>query len=281
MMSSANKLTSAGHALSDTGWLDVHFQSAREEYEASLRWVGMQPGWIILDAGCGGGGFLPLMSELVGVEGRVTAMDLAPENVAHVEALIAEGKVTGNVETRVGSLLAMPFEDHTFDCVWSANVVQYLTEDEFERAIAEMKRVLKPGGTLALKDFDVSVVQFIPMDPGIVDRHFDLYRAEYAKSGKLSAACGPYLAARLRRAGLLGIQRKSWLVERWAPVGDATRSFASSALKRWSEMAAEYGATAADLQSWREAAADPDRFIDNPDFCFREGFVLAVGTTQK
>ena len=251
------------------------------EYEDSLRWVGIQSGWSVLDAGCGGGGFLPLMSELVSVKGKVMAMDLAPENVAHVKALMRDGKVTGNVDARVGSLLSLPFEDNTFDCVWSANVVQYLTEAEFELAVAEFKRVLKPGGTLALKDFDVSVVQFIPLDPGIIDRFFALYRASYAKTGTLSAACGPYLSARLRAAGISGIQRKAWLVERWAPVSPATRSFAESCLMRWAEKAAEYGVTPADLQIWRDAAANPSLLIDNPDFCFREGFVVALGKVKK
>ena len=117
-------------------------------------------------------------------------------------------------------------------------------------------------------------------DPGIIDRYFALYRAAYAKTGTLSAGCGPYLPARLRSAGVSEIQRKAWLVERWAPVAPATRSFAASCLKRWAEMAAEYGVTPADLKIWRDTAANPDFLIDNPDFCFREGFVVAVGKVK-
>ncbi len=64
----STKLTSTGHALADASWLDTHFQSARPEYEEALRSVGIEAGWKVLDAGCGGGGFLPLMSELVGPE---------------------------------------------------------------------------------------------------------------------------------------------------------------------------------------------------------------------
>ena len=49
-------MTSTGHALSDAPWLDVHFESARAEYEDALRFVGILPGWTVLDAGCGPGG---------------------------------------------------------------------------------------------------------------------------------------------------------------------------------------------------------------------------------
>src|SRR4029079_5795010 len=46
-------MTSTGHALSDAPWLDAHFESARAEYEDAIRFVGILPGWTVLDAGCG------------------------------------------------------------------------------------------------------------------------------------------------------------------------------------------------------------------------------------
>src|SRR5262245_9978402 len=209
--------TSTGHAQAGTDWLDVHFQAARAEYEDALRYVGVQPGWRVLDAGCGGGGFLPLMCQLVGSQGAVVALDLAPENVAHVEALVREGSLPTNVAARVGSLLSLPYQDGTFDCVWSANVVQYLSDAEFGQAVAEFKRVLKPGGTLAIKDLDDTLTQFFPMDPGLMARFGLARRAQSAQAGAIGLSCGPTLPSRLRRTGLTDIRRKSWLVERWNP----------------------------------------------------------------
>ena len=54
------KATSTGHAQAGTDWLDAHFQAARAEYEDALCYVGVQPGWRVLDAGCGGGAQLPI-----------------------------------------------------------------------------------------------------------------------------------------------------------------------------------------------------------------------------
>ena len=88
-------MTSTGHAASDAPWLDAHFESARAEYEEALRFVGIKPGWTVLDAGCGSGGYVPLICELVGSTGRVTALDLAPENIAQVERLVQRGALRG------------------------------------------------------------------------------------------------------------------------------------------------------------------------------------------
>lgn len=101
-------MTSTGHALSDALWLDAHLESARAEYEDALRFVGILPGWTVLDAGCGPGGYVPLICEHVGPTGGVAALDLAPENVAHVERLVREGNCAAPMETGVGSVLDLP-----------------------------------------------------------------------------------------------------------------------------------------------------------------------------
>jgi hypothetical protein len=61
--------SSTGQAMTDGAWLDVHFVTARPEYEAQLRAVGIRPGWRVLDAACGSGAFLPWLAELVGRPG--------------------------------------------------------------------------------------------------------------------------------------------------------------------------------------------------------------------
>jgi len=104
-------ITSTGHAVSDAPWLDVHFESARAEYEEALRFVGIEPGWTVLDAGCGSGGYVPLICKDVGSTGRVAALDLAPENIAHVERLLRDGRFSAPVDLRVGSVLDLPFAD--------------------------------------------------------------------------------------------------------------------------------------------------------------------------
>jgi ubiquinone/menaquinone biosynthesis C-methylase UbiE len=132
-------MMSTGHMASGASWLDAHFESARPKYEDALRFVEIGPGWTVLDAGCGAGGYVPLLCELVGAAGRVSALDLAPENIEYVERLVSEANGPASVDLHVGSVLELPFADAAFDCVWCANVAAYLTAAEFARVMGEFR----------------------------------------------------------------------------------------------------------------------------------------------
>ena len=114
-----------GHHLAEANWLDLHFETFRREYEAMLRAIGLEPGWRVLDAGCGSGSFLPLLAELVGPTGHVTALDVSPDNLARLDQRVASDGFTCPVVTRAGTVTALPYPDDYFDAVWSANVSQY------------------------------------------------------------------------------------------------------------------------------------------------------------
>jgi arsenite methyltransferase len=271
------RMTSTGHALSDAPWLDLHFQTARAEYEDSARFVGIQPGWMVLDAGCGSGGYIPLLCELVGPAGQVTALDLAPENVAQVQRLVEDGHCKSSVETRIGSVMDLPFADAVFDCVWCANVAQYLTEAQFTRVMAEFRRVTKPGGLVAVKDSDGTLLQVLPLDPAIWARQIAARRAKAKETGGMGPWCGSSLARFFRQAGLADVTRKGWLVERWAPLTPAARQFVTMGLRYHAGVAAEHDLPEADQEAWRAVGADPERLLNNPDFCVREYFVVTLG----
>ena len=181
------------------------------------------------------------------------------------------------MDLHVGSVLDLPFADATFDCVWCANVAAYLTEAEFARVMGEFRRVTKPGGLIAVKDLDVTLFQFLPLDPAILARLVAARRAKVADTGLLGAWCGPSLGPFFRQAGLEDIGRKGWLVERWAPLPPPTRQFVTMLLRFMAGLAAEHDVPPADREALRAAAADPDRLLDDPDFCSREAFVVTVG----
>ena len=274
-MAGAN-VTSTGHDLSTAQWLDTHFESARPEYESSLRQVGVKKGCAMLDAGCGNGGFLPILSELVGQEGSVAALDLAPENVAFIESNIRSGALPKIVKPHVGDVLAMPFPNGVFDHVWSANVAQYLTTSEFERMVSEFRRVAKPGALITIKEFDSSLMQLHPLANDCLARLW-AERRRRAVSDLIGPWGGTSIPSLLRKAGLLGVSAKGWLSERWAPAPNATRALLEVFISRWARMANQFDALAPDVAFWNEIAADPGRIIDAADFCYREFCVVATG----
>lgn len=269
--------SSTGQQLTGAGWLDAHFEACRPEYEAIVRGVGIAPGACVLDAGCGPGGFLPLLADLAGPTGLLTAVDLAPDNIAAVRERLGGGGLPCPLETRVGSLTALPFLDGSFDAAWCANVLMYLTDEELTAALAELRRVLRPGGLLALKEQDLGLGRLHPA-PVELSWHLNEAAARsaiYFRGGLRSCALGYWL----ERAGFMAVAQRTVLIERRAPLEPAARRYLGEAVGVWAGAAARLGLSAADQAGWR-SVADPDSsayLLARPDLYFCEGHVVATG----
>jgi SAM-dependent methyltransferase len=93
----------------------------------------------LLDAGCGTGFNLLTLSRL----GRATGVDLAPEAIAYCRER--------GVRAVRASLLALPIRDAAFDAVTSFDVIYHAWVTDDRAAVAEMARVLRPGGVLLVR----------------------------------------------------------------------------------------------------------------------------------
>jgi len=269
--------SSTGQALTGGAWLDVHFAAARPEYEVQLRAVGIQPGWRVLDAACGSGSFLPWLAELVGPTGSLAALDLAPENVALVERL-AEWALPCAVEAQLGNVLALPYPDDAFDAVWFANTSQYLTDAELATALAEFRRVVRPGGLVAVKETDPTAYRVEPAQPGLILR----YSQAAAKAGNvqvIGTLRAPALPRWLRVSGLTDVWRRSTLIERVAPHSPVVNAWLGGLFTYCGTLAANLELPPDDREFWgrmRDSAAR-ERFLSDPECWFIEMNVLTVG----
>ena len=102
----------------------------------------------VIDIGSGLGGPSRYLAATYGC--RVSGVDLTPEFVETATALTARVKLSNHVDFRVGSALSLPFQDASFDRAWSQNVAMNIADRP--RYYAEMHRVLRPGGWLAIQD---------------------------------------------------------------------------------------------------------------------------------
>lgn len=102
-----------------------------------------------VDAGCGIGLQALLLAEVVGHQGHVTGMDINQEFLNRAEKLIKKVGLSRQISFRYGDINKLPFEENTFDWLWSADAAGYPAEEPLP-LIKELTRVIKPGGQIAL-----------------------------------------------------------------------------------------------------------------------------------
>jgi ubiquinone/menaquinone biosynthesis C-methylase UbiE len=111
-----------------------------------LRVADLQPGERVLDVCCGTGVIARLAAERVGAGGSVTAIDIAPDMIDVARNLPSPAEPP--IEWHVGDATALPFPDDSYDVVLCQMGLMFL--ENRGAALAEMRRVLKPGGRLVL-----------------------------------------------------------------------------------------------------------------------------------
>jgi len=123
-----------------------------------LEEICLKTGDTLLDVGCGEGRFSVPASKIVGVEGRVYALDASEERLAALRGTIAEHSIA-NIEAFLGDVTErISVDDDSVDVCLMANVFHELVEDGVIKGeMGEIRRVLKPDGVLAIVDFNRDV----------------------------------------------------------------------------------------------------------------------------
>jgi len=129
-----------------TGWI-------LRPSEASIRTLSLvKPGDKVLDVGCGSGRLTMAAQKWTGPEGEVVGIDPAPEMIQVARHNAERAGLRAKFE--LGLVEAIPFPDGTFDVVLNRLMLHHLPGDLKQRGLAEMRRVLKPGGVCLVVDFE-------------------------------------------------------------------------------------------------------------------------------
>ena len=228
----------------------------RAENSAAYLLPHLGPSTEMLDVGCGPAtitcDFATRVSSVIGIE--------PVEGILEKATATAAERGVSNVSFEVGSVYELRFADDTFDVVHAHQVLQHLTDPV--GAIAEMVRVTKPGGVVALRDADYHAMTWHPQPPEL-DRWMDIYQA-VARRNDAEPDAARYLIEWALAAGVdrpaITASADSWLYatedERtwWADLW-ADRSVNSA----FGEQARDYNITNAEEQAtiaeaWRQWA---------------------------
>jgi ubiquinone/menaquinone biosynthesis C-methylase UbiE len=111
----------------------------------------IQPGEQVLDVGCGTGTLALEAARHVGTSGRVIGIDPSLEQIARARAKAARRRLP--LEFQIGVIEQIPFPDQAFDVVFSTLMMHHLPDPLKRQGLAEIARVLRPGGRLIIADF--------------------------------------------------------------------------------------------------------------------------------
>ena len=113
---------------------------------------GIKKGMHVLDLGCGSGAFTPFIARTVGEKGKVYALDIQADMLKQLERKLSkpENRDIKNIKLIEGNAYELPFDDKSVDLVNLVTVLQEIPDRN--RALQEARRVLKPGGILAVTE---------------------------------------------------------------------------------------------------------------------------------
>jgi ubiquinone/menaquinone biosynthesis C-methylase UbiE len=151
---SAHSATTRGHTLGAPRVYDAFVNlfflgRRRSSFETLMSAAGVKPGQRVLDVGCGTGYFARMLAHTVGSDGLVVGIDASPEMIHYASDKAGRAR---NCHFQLGTAESLSFPAENFDVVVSSLFMHHLPADLQVTALREMRRVLRPGGTLLIAE---------------------------------------------------------------------------------------------------------------------------------
>ena len=223
----------------------------------------LRAGMDLLDVGCGPASITADLAERV-APGRVVALDAAAGALEAARATLSERGLSEQVEVTSGDVMVLPFEDASFDVVHAHQVLQHLADPV--GALAEMRRVTRPGGIVAVRDAVYSAMTWFP-EPAGMEQWRSVYMATARANGGEPDA-GSRLLSWARAAGFTDVtaSASTWCYATPADRTWQSQTWAQRSLTSFGPRAVELGlADGADLetmaQAWRQWGASEDAWF--------------------
>ena len=162
--------------------------------------IGVREGWQVVEIGCGPRGCLDLLSNRVGGSGRVVGVERSVEQVKRAQQFAADCHLT-NVEVLHADARNTGLPERAFDLVTARLVLVNVPQPE--QLMAEMIRLVRPGGVVALHEPDSTTQRCDPPHPAQT-RLLQLLNT-YAEMNGIDRSIGLRVPRMLREFGLVDV----------------------------------------------------------------------------
>lgn len=134
-------------------FLDSNYRKKMQPPQKVIENSGIAKGMKVLEIGCGSGAFTTTAARAVGETGKVYALDIEQDMLKQLKRKLSlpENRDIKNIEPLHESAYELPSVDNSLDLIFMVTVLQEIPDKQ--RALTEFKRVLKPGGTLAVSEW--------------------------------------------------------------------------------------------------------------------------------
>ena len=163
--------------------------------------IGVRDGWQVVEIGCGPRGCLGLLSPRVGAIGRVIGVELSQEQVERAQRFVADSHLT-NVEVLQADARSTGLREGTFDLATARLVLVNVPQPEL--LVAEMVRLVRPGGVVALHEADSTAQRCYPPHPAQT-RLLEVLNT-YAEMNGIDRSIGLRVPRMLRESGLVEVR---------------------------------------------------------------------------
>jgi len=153
----------------------------------ALELVGIDKAHTFLDLGCGPGFLLAEAAEIVGGSGEVHAVDSSDNMLAMAQARAGKSVAGDIVHFHSADAAQLPLPDAQFDAAAVIQVYEYVSD--MPAALAELHRVLKPGGQVVIIDTDWDTLAFESLDPALTNKIFKVWEGHLADPSLPRSLC--------------------------------------------------------------------------------------------